>query len=258
MFFYENQWFGGDYMYNSFALENCNFPDHFHRTFEFIFVSEGTLSMTINGQNYYLHKNEMAFIFPNQLHSFDTKEHSRIVLLIFPHEMIESFYKKYQNMVPESNVISYKTAPYEKFEFKNIYDCKSFLYQMCGQLIQQTEFISYSSGIDRKSLLYKLLNYVQEHYEETCTLAQATKQLGYDYTYLSKFFQEKMSMPFTSYLNQYRISQACFLLHNTKESISAIAMKCGYDTIRTFNRNFKSFTGVSPSEYKRTSTRHIF
>lgn len=252
MFFYEDQQFDGDCYYNSFVLENSDFPSHFHRTFELIFVSEGNLSMTINNREYLLGKNELAFIFPNQLHSFASVGFSHIVLLIFPQDIINSFYKKYQHTFPESNVITYEPAPYEKLQFDNIFDCKSFIYGICSSLVAQTAFIPYShTEIDHNNLLYALINYVQEHYETTCTLAQAAKELGYDYSYLSKFFQSKLGFTFTSYLNQFRISQACFMLHNTNESIASIAMQCGYDTIRTFNRNFKLYTGFSPSEYKR-------
>lgn len=56
MFFYENHQFNNDRMYNSFLLENCDFPSHFHQTFELIFVSKGTLQVTINNETYTLHK----------------------------------------------------------------------------------------------------------------------------------------------------------------------------------------------------------
>lgn len=258
MFFYENQWFGGDYMYNSFVLGDCSFPYHFHRTFELIFVTEGTLYMTIDGKDYCFHENNTAFIFPNQLHSFSTKDHSRIILLIFPQEVIESFSIQYQNMIPEDAKIYTQIHQHDKFEFDNIYDCKSFLYQMCSLLVTQTQMRPYSSGIEHNDLLYNIINYVHENYKDECSLIKVSQQLGYDYNYLSKYFNQQMDITFTSYLNQYRISQSCFLLHNTKESISAIAMKCGYDTIRTFNRNFKIHTGYSPSEYRNANTRKIF
>lgn len=257
MFFYENHQFNNDRMYNSFLLENCDFPSHFHQTFELIFVSKGTLQVTINNETYTLHKDEVAFIFPNQIHSFSSAEHSRFVLLIFPPDMVNSFYKKYQDQIPINNVITYHPSPSETIQLKNMFDCKSFLYQMCSQLIEQTEFIS-SSGIDGNHLLYKLLTFVQKNYNEECLLSQAAEQFGYDYTYLSKYFQRKMDISFTSYLNQYRISQACVLLQTTNETFSSIATKCGYDNLRTFNRNFKNFTGITPTEYKRTNTRNIY
>lgn len=255
MFFYEHHQFEEECMYNSFVLENCDFPYHFHKSFELIFVYDGHLSMTINDKEYLLKKNELAFIFPNQLHSFASRGFSHIVLLIFPSETIGSFYKKYKNMFPETNVITYIPSPCDKLTFSDIYECKSFIYQICSKLISQTGFIPYNSSVlEHKNILYALISYVQENYKETCTLRQASKKLGYDYYYLSKFFSEKMGMTFTSYLNQYRISQSCLMLSNTNETISSIAAMCGYDNMRTFNRNFSKYTNTSPSEYKKSAT----
>lgn len=253
MFFYENQLFGGDVMYNSFALENCDFPYHFHQTFELIFVHSGELSMTINDKNYIVKKNELAFIFPHQLHSFTCRCSCRFILLIFPSEMVASFYHKYRYSFPENNVITCDCVPYDKFLFKDIFDCKSFLYKMCSNLISQTSFIPKDSNqSDSDNILYSLINYVQENYKETCSIRQVSKEFGYDYCYMSKYFSKKIGMTFTEYLNQYRISQAEFMLKNTNEPISSIAMQCGYDTIRTFNRNFKLYTGTTPAKYRKS------
>lgn len=241
-------------MYNSFVLENCDFPYHFHKTFELIFVYDGYLSMTIDHKEYLLRKNELAFIFPDQLHSFASGEFSHIVLLIFPYEIIGSFYKKYKDMLPETNVIPYIPSPYNKLEFRDIYECKAFVYQICSKLISQTRFLpSNISGPEHKNLLYSLIKYVQENYKGICFLKHISQQLEYDYYYLSKFFSEKMGITFSSYLNQYRISQSCFMLSNTNETISSIATMCGYDNIRTFNRNFSKYAHTSPSEYKKSN-----
>lgn len=253
MFFYEDQQFGGDCMYNSFVLENCDFPYHFHKTFELIFIYSGNLSVTINDKQYDIKKNELAFIFPYQLHSFACHESCRFVLLIFPAEIIAGFYRNYKDMYPENNVITYNSNPHDKFIFKDIYDCKSFLYQMCSRLISQTKFIPLDQPqTEQNNLLYSLINYVQKHYKETCTLQQVSKEFGYDYYYLSKYFRKKLGLTFTEYINQYRILQACFMLNNTKETISDIAMQCGYDNLRTFNRNFRLYTGYSPTKYRTT------
>ncbi|MBO4405661.1 MAG: AraC family transcriptional regulator, partial [Alphaproteobacteria bacterium] len=80
----------------------------------------------------------------------------------------------------------------------------SYIYKICSELITQTTFIPFSSGIDNDSLLYKVLSYINDNYEDNCTLEQIAKELGYEYTYVSKYFQGKMGISYTSYLNQYR------------------------------------------------------
>ena len=46
-------------------------------------------------------------------------------------------------------------------------------------------------------------------------------------------------MPFTGYVNQCRVISACGKLLQSDEDVQDIAASCGYDNVRTFNRNFK-------------------
>jgi AraC-like DNA-binding protein len=53
------------------------------------------------------------------------------------------------------------------------------------------------------------------------------------------------------YINMVRIQRACELLKTSDNSMNDIAVKCGYDTPSTFNRNFRRLLGVSPYKWKR-------
>ena len=57
-------------------------------------------------------------------------------------------------------------------------------------------------------------------------------------------------MTFSQYLNAVRLEHAIELLKNNTEhlAITEIAAKCGFDTIRHFNRVFKDITGMSPRQ----------
>ncbi len=51
------------------------------------------------------------------------------------------------------------------------------------------------------------------------------------------------------YLNRYRINLAVYMLTSEKHmQIQEIAEKCGYDSLCSFNRNFRKCTGSTPSE----------
>ena len=52
------------------------------------------------------------------------------------------------------------------------------------------------------------------------------------------------------YLEKMKLLKAEKLLSNSTQRISEIAYDCGYETISTFNRSFKSQYGVSPSEFR--------
>ena len=56
-----------------------------------------------------------------------------------------------------------------------------------------------------------------------------------------------MNMSPLEYINQVRIRMACEHLKRTDEPIAEIAVKCGFSTNSTFNRNFKQLLGVTPT-----------
>nr|WP_275980167.1 AraC family transcriptional regulator [Halalkalibacter alkaliphilus] len=155
---------------------------------------------------------------------------------------------KYKGYIPENNVIHLRKA-FDLDNLDSIYRQKSFLYDICGKLVDNTEFLPVEHST-KTEILHKILLYVDRNYNEDCTLKVIAKQLQYDYTYLSKLFVQMTNISFTEYLNQYRTSQACYLLKNSYQSISEIAMNCGYNNLRSFNRNFKKFTSHSPKKFR--------
>lgn len=248
MAFFEHHGVEEKEFFRSSKLVNYTFPLHFHRAYELIIVNEGELLVTIDQKEYVMNKNDIAFIFHNQVHGFKTMDHSSISIVIFSPELIGHFFMQYKGYIPENNVIHLSEPP-NLNSLDSIYRQKSFLYDLCSTLVDHTEFqpVEYST---KTKALHKILLYVDRNYSEDCTLKVIAKQLQYDYAYLSKLFVQMTNMSFTEYLNHYRTLQASYQLKNSQQSIGEIAINCGYNNLRTFNRNFKKITSYSPSRFR--------
>ncbi|GAE94495.1 transcriptional regulator [Gracilibacillus boraciitolerans JCM 21714] len=231
-----------------FSFVNDSFPLHFHRAYELVFVEEGELLLTIDQNEYRLKKNDLAFIFNHQMHEFKTITQSNITIILFSPELIGHFFSNYKGYIPKNNLLHLHKAP-NLTAIDTIYSQKSFLYYLCSLLIDNTEFLPVEYSTKTK-VLHKILLYVDQHYFQECTLKAVAAHLKYDYPYLSKLFAQMTNMSFSEYLNQYRISQACYLLKNSQQSIGEIANQCGYQNLRTFHRNFKKITNQPPRTYR--------
>ena len=97
----------------------------------------------------------------------------------------------------------------------------------------------------------EILDYVKDHYSEDISLKKMAKNLGYNYSYLSSFFNDNLQISFIKLVNQYRISHATNLLKNSRYSITEISTLCGFSTIRSFNRVFKAQNKMTPSEFRK-------
>lgn len=249
MFFYENNLFGDENSYFANLIDNFVFHSHFHRSYELVIVNKGEISISIDNKQYNAGVGDVLLIFPNQIHSFETKDMSQIYLVIFSPEIVGQFSSEYNNVVPCTNILKDFSVTSNEIETDNIYLQKSILYKALGMLSEQTEFEEAHISGDFK-LIHRILSFVESHYGETCSLKEVARVLKYDYAYLSKQFIKTMNMGYTEYLNRFRISKACYFIGNENVPISEVYLKCGFENARSFNRNFKKYTHITPSEFK--------
>ena len=100
------------------------------------------------------------------------------------------------------------------------------------------------------STMDKLTCYVYTNYKEALSLNDVAHALGYSPNYLSHCIFKTFGMNYRSLLGSVRADHAADMLKKTNMSMLEIALESGYPNIRSFQRHFKSLTGVSPTEYK--------
>lgn len=98
-----------------------------------------------------------------------------------------------------------------------------------------------------------LLYYINTHYMEKLTLNQLAKKYYFNSNYLCLLFKKKLGMAFSAYLLKIRMEKAKELLEEHKYSITEIATKVGYSEYSYFNKSFKKYYSLPPSEFKKTS-----
>lgn len=67
-------------------------------------------------------------------------------------------------------------------------------------------------------------------------------------------FKEAYSESPKRYFEKMKLEKASKMLRSDQTRISDIAYDCGYETISTFNRSFKTYFGKSPSDFRLTQT----
>lgn len=236
-------------------LENgidFSFPMHLHSNFELIVVTEGEMQVAVDNKIYTLKQEEALLVFPNQAHELKTIEHSCHFLCIFSSKLVSAFSTLYSSMVPENNLFKPDFAYIEKLasltSSDSIMSVKGILYSICGMFDETACYVKDSRR--NNELLSEIFNFVENNYSSKCSLEDLSESTTYNYVYLSKYFKRMTGISFTDYVNRFRISEACYLLLNSSDSILSIAYDCGFDSLRSFNRNFKNIIGKTPSEYK--------
>ena len=104
-----------------------------------------------------------------------------------------------------------------------------------------------SSALDKIKLITK---YIEEHFEDEITIEKMAEICNFSPSHFMKFFKASMGTSFFSYLNDYRLTTASYMLTKSFSSIFAIAQECGYNNLSYFNRIFKKKFGMTPSDFR--------
>lgn len=245
--FFESSHSLNDNEFHTATGKELDFLPHLHQSFEFFSVTQGRAYVTVDGKEYRLEPSQAVLIFPYQVHSYRSEPDAAYLLCIFSPWLVPSFYQKTKNHLPASNRFDYLLQP--PLNQDNIFLQKAFAYEICGIFDRHATYTQ-SSG-QKGELLTQLLLFIAQNYKSECLLKKAAEQVRYDYAYLSKFFKRTVGLPFHSYVNLLRLQEACRLIGTTDRSAASIAEECGFSSLRTFYREFKRYTGLSPMEYKK-------
>ena len=224
------------------------FPLHLHKSFEFVYVEEGCLQVTIGNTAFDVHAGEGALILPGQPHAFVSHEPNLCWPMIFSVDYL-----------PELRRVERMLYPVIRPAIPQLYDqlcaCRGNRFRLKSLLYTIAACYGEGEPCDRLTaaddLACRMVRYIDSHYTEPIALRDMAKDLGYNYRYLSGAVNRLFGIPFPQVINRYRVDYACGLLRQTRRSITDIAESCGFDSLRSFNRSFKEQTGVTPREYRK-------
>lgn len=69
-------------------------------------------------------------------------------------------------------------------------------------------------------------------------------------SYFQQIYKQIFGIPAVSDIILNRVGHASYLLKNTTYTVCQISASCGYENDVHFMRQFKKFTGQTPSEYR--------
>lgn len=97
--------------------------------------------------------------------------------------------------------------------------------------------------------------FIDEHFPEKITLADAAAQVHLSAGYLGTIFKTAMGISFRAYLRSVRIVRAREMLQDHSLNLSEIARAVGYADLNYFSEAFLAEVGIRPSEYRGEGKR---
>ena len=107
------------------------------------------------------------------------------------------------------------------------------------------------AGKANADLIYRALTYVEEHYQEPISMQQVAQECNVNYYHFSRLFQQYTHQGFRDYVVNFRINKARKMLLQTNDSVTSIAIECGFETISYFIKKFQAITGMTPKNFRK-------
>ncbi len=110
---------------------------------------------------------------------------------------------------------------------------------------------SHRLGNEAQRLVRKAMAYIHENFALHLTRDEVARYVNTSYGHLARCFRQETGLSLMTYINRYRVHQAQVLLTTTRQSVTAIAMECGFSDVNYFSRVFRQETRLSPLAYRR-------
>lgn len=95
----------------------------------------------------------------------------------------------------------------------------------------------------------ELIVYIKEHSSEKLSLEQLGKKFGLSAGYICNLFSKYYNTTLTRFLTKVRMERAAELISGRRYSLKEVAFECGYVDYFYFNKVFKGYYGMAPSQF---------
>lgn len=265
-----------------FALYSNNFfvGNHWHDETELIYIISGTLQISISNTEYcgragdifVVNKNEMhgmyanarglvyhAFVFDLNMLSFSMGDFSqKQIILPLLEGRIRFFNRPEASCAMEAifqRILAYNTEKHPGYMLAT----KGALLEWIGQMIASGQYSAAKADLRdelKTKLLKNIVRYIDSHLHESMTLGEIAAAFNMAPKYFCRFFKKNFKKTLIEYVNSLRIERAALLLREEDDTITEVALSCGFSNISYFTRLFKRMTGYTPSAYKRMLQDH--
>lgn len=253
---------------------------HYHQEFELSFITEGAGQRIIGDSTEKFHPGDLIFIGPRIPHVWfpDTKhrrQHSgrtlESVYLLFNQDILPASltslpeFKNIRNAIRLSErgvqitgeTLNDVSRIMLQLPYMNNMKRLMLFYEIMD-IIGQSDSFTYLASEDYVKTKFATTNnrinniheFLMKNYQNDIDLKEVAEIAHMAPASVCRFFKSTTGLTIFEYLNKIKINYSCQLLLNTDLNILDISYDCGFNNLSHFNKQFKKFTGNTPTQYR--------
>lgn len=271
-------------IFHNYYPTNYTFDGEKHDFWEFIYIDQGVLEITIGEKKQLLCAGQIAFHQPQEFHAVNTvgvETSSAIICSFSCDDELMNTFKGYITQLSKTeqnylynllflspylfnnNMIPFHSTPRDRnsIPFVFIQSVKSNLELLLlniiirnGSYLHSTD----SSNHDMTTNSYQnvtqdVISYLLENTHRNITLQEISSVVGYSVPHITKLFRDNMHQGIIEYFTRLKIHKAKELLLYSEMSITQISENLGFCTTTYFTQIFKKHEKTTPSQYRKNN-----
>ncbi len=228
--------------------------DRFLTAKEMIFVTGGSVHLTVNRQCFDIRENE--YLLMPEYCSISAARKSRTPCSFYSVAFDGSLDLLEERMLIKAHLGGNILFVYELLKKMNmLYDPKRpenvesdaiFM-----TLLYELRAMEQETAENGELNMQRVLDYIHENINLPLEIDDLCRQFNYSRDYLSKLFRKHYDISIKRYINQVKISTAKQLLSTSRMSVEQVGNAVGFDNVQLFYKFFRYHENMTPSTYRK-------
>ncbi len=227
----------------------CNMA-HWHFENELVVCQEGSADIMLDGNFYKLQRGECAFFCSESVHSIRGTADSSIAVAQFGEVFHTPCYLKrpiFTDRYHACERMNELNVEYQKKQLFYAEKLNALLISLLADIFRGEQMETGVRTVQPTLTHYRQLLVLLEQHCDEYRFEDAAAFMNMSESYFSRYFKHMTGITFSRYMNILRVDRAIELLRGREDITMADLMaRCGFNTLRNFNRAFKDITGYAP------------
>jgi AraC-like DNA-binding protein/quercetin dioxygenase-like cupin family protein len=144
--------------------------------------------------------------------------------------------------------------------FEQLVALLRIFYQLAEVQTEVTQLNEEHTGVKSmltdKVRMSSVYEYIHQRYDSGPDVNEIAAQVHLSTAAFCRYFKRQTRMTFTDFVNQYRVGQAKTLLLEGR-SVTETAFEVGLESLSYFNKIFRLYEGINPSEFRKRYRDHF-
>jgi AraC-like DNA-binding protein len=267
---------------DAFLAKDLAFLAHWHTDVELLYVVSGSIIATVNQERRLLGEGSLVACGSRDIHHYErAKGGSETILVIFKPELLghipswpaggrlaRNFATKAElPALAASAGRAMRVAVEEMRRRERAYEgiVRGRMIELCAHAERELASDPNSSpggargkssaegGFPALERMQLAIDFIYERSSYPIGLADAARAASLSPSYFSRVFAKTVGTNFRAFLNGVRIERAEELMSDSGGRLADIALECGFESVRTFNRAFRALRGRAPGARRSPS-----